>query len=91
MTFGAELLDDSSDISKSGSKLQSVSVISQPANKELPPLEELRKKETEEIFNYILPPKQWEENGKVLYNYFALENFSKLNKFIGAKQRSYTI
>lgn len=30
----------------------------------LPPLDELRKKETEEILNYILPPKEWEENGE---------------------------
>lgn len=36
-----------------------------PANRlVLPPLHELRKKESEEILNLILPPREWEEAGK---------------------------
>ncbi|XP_050730796.1 33 kDa inner dynein arm light chain, axonemal-like [Eriocheir sinensis] len=31
----------------------------------LPPLHELRKKETEEILNLILPPREWEEEGQL--------------------------
>ncbi|XP_076065201.1 putative inner dynein arm light chain, axonemal Dnali1 [Oratosquilla oratoria] len=31
----------------------------------LPPLHELRKKETEEILNLILAPREWEENGQL--------------------------
>ena len=33
------------------------------ARPQLPPLKELRNKETEEILKLILPPRQWEENG----------------------------
>ncbi|XP_045107633.1 33 kDa inner dynein arm light chain, axonemal-like isoform X2 [Portunus trituberculatus] len=32
---------------------------------QLPPLHELRKKETEEILNLILPPREWEEEGQL--------------------------
>ncbi|KAK4315114.1 hypothetical protein Pmani_013642 [Petrolisthes manimaculis] len=37
-----------------------------PAPKlQLPPLHELRKKETQEILNLILPPREWEEGGQL--------------------------
>ena len=60
-------VDEATDVSvapsSATSRVSSSTTGSGTSKTSLPPLEELRKKETEEILNYILPPKEWEEDG----------------------------